>query len=61
MFNSDDIHPLTGKYKHIIIPPGVKKLKVTMKDGKTKTEHDGEPAPRRSPVIGPRYRDAGSI
>ena len=57
MFNAADIHPLTGKYKHIIIPPGVKKLKVTMKDGKGEQQIE----PRRRDKVRlpyPRYRDA---
>lgn len=57
MFNLDDLHPKTGKYKHIIIPPGVESVKVKMKKAK-KPEVKTKPAavsPASSPY--PRYRN----
>ena len=61
MFNADDLHPETGKYKHIIIPSNVKSVKVKFKDG-GKKETTVEPRGGKAPKLRfPSYRNTNAI
>lgn len=61
MFRQDDLHPTTGKYRHILMPSGAAPFKAKMSKERKPEVKTGPAAVTVAPSPYPRYRsDAGN-